>query len=116
MRWTKWILIANKKRYFTQYLSYKGAATYEIGIRYPKGKKVNPVYVGETSNERKRIHAYAQHGSHLSKIIDRHVDRGFTIHYRAIAMTSKQKAKALQDRLLKNFDYDWNLQNNLNFF
>ena len=66
-------------------------------------------YVGETQCESTRISAYAKHGSHLRSIIEDHLDRGWSLYYRAVACTSKIEAKRRQDELLRRFEYDWNI-------
>jgi hypothetical protein len=38
--------------------------------------------------------------------------RGWTLWYRATAFDSKADAVAMQNRMLKRFKYDWNLQGN----
>ena len=65
-------------------------------------------YVGETTNERSRIKCYARNGSHLSKIINRHLNAGWHLYYRATGCVSKIAAKQMQDNLLNRFKYDWN--------
>jgi hypothetical protein len=67
------------------------------------------MYVGETSNEKRRLAAYAQHGSHLSDIIDEHLKDGWHLYYHACAARSKLKAVAMQNNLLRHWDYDWNI-------
>ncbi len=67
------------------------------------------MYVGETSNEKRRVAAYAQHGSHLSKIIYQHLRDGWHLFYRARAASSKHTVVQMQNNLLDQWDYDWNI-------
>jgi excinuclease UvrABC nuclease subunit len=67
------------------------------------------VYVGKAKNERKRISAYASHGSHLSEIIDSYLKKGFTLFYRVQVKKSKAEAKKMQNNLLVLHKYDWNI-------
>jgi hypothetical protein len=70
------------------------------------------VYVGETVNERRRVVAYASHGSHLSEIIRAHLARGWHLWYRARSASSKRQAVRMQNNMLYHWDYDWNIQLN----
>ena len=112
MGWTSWRKIAEGRTWFSEGLDHDGPACYEIAVAGPHGGDLRLVYVGETSNERKRIASYAAHGSHLSKIIDYHLRQGWSLWYRAQAMPSKSAAVAMQNRMLGHFDYDWNIQLN----
>ena len=112
MGWTNWRKIADRDEWFSDELDHDGPACYELAIGGPRGGDIRPVYVGETGNERKRVVAYASHGSHLSKIIARHLKDGWCLYYRAQAKPTKKAAKVMQDRLLAEFDYDWNIQLN----
>jgi hypothetical protein len=112
MRWTDWRKIADKKEWFGDQLDWDGPACYELAIAGPRGGDLKPVYVGETANEKKRVIAYASHGSHLSEIISWHLNQGWTLWYRAVSLGTKKQAKAVQNSLLKRFDYDWNKQLN----
>lgn len=84
-------------------------ACYELGLGGPRYGNIQPVYIGETANERRRLTLYAQHGSHLARIIDDHLKKGFTLYYRAVALRTKEDAKDMQDNLLAKYDYDWNI-------
>ena len=112
MGWTSWRMIADRSTWYSDPLDHDGPACYELAIAGPLGGDMRPVYVGETRNERKRIASYAAHGSHLSEIIDHHLEQGWCLWYRAQAMPSKSAAVAMQNRLLTQFDYDWNIQLN----
>ena len=72
------------------------------------------VYVGETSNERSRVIAYASHGSHLSKIIKFQLNKDWILYYRAQIKNSKEEAIETQNNILIKFNYDWNIQLNCN--
>jgi len=106
--WTAWRKLANKKNWYNNEFDYDGPACYELGIGGPRGGNIQPVYVGETANERIRLSSYACHGSHLSAFIDKCLQQGYTLFYRAQALNSKRAAKNMQDNLLKKFLYDWN--------
>jgi|GEM_PF-1167823 hypothetical protein len=112
MGWTHWRKIADKQFWYTESLDWDGPACYELAIAGPRGGNGRTVYVGETLNEKKRMAAYAQHGSHLSEVIARHLKNGWHLYYRAQAVNTKGQAKKLQDLLLAQFDYDWNIQLN----
>lgn len=109
MGWTKWRKIADRKKWYGDELDWDGPACYELSMAGPRGGDLRPVYVGETANERKRVIAYASHGSHLSEIIKSHLRQRWTLWYRATAMRTKADAVAMQNRLLGRFDYDWNI-------
>jgi hypothetical protein len=107
--WTNWRKIAEGNTWFGDALDHEGPACYELGLGGPRGGDIGPSYVGETGNERRRVVAYASHGSHLARIIRSHLREGWSLYYRAEAKPSKEAAKAMQDRLLEAFDYDWNI-------
>src|ERR1700689_2415059 len=107
--WTRWRMIANHDEWFCDFLDWDGPACYELAIAGPHGGKLQPVYIGETKNERKRIIAYASHGSHLATIIKWHLKQGWHLYYRAQIKNSKKKAALMQNRLLEKFKYDWNV-------
>jgi hypothetical protein len=112
MGWTNWRKIAEKGTWCDDELDYDGPACYELAVGGPRGGDIRPVYVGETVNERTRVIAYASHGSHLAQIIRSHLRDGWSLYYRAQARPSKKAAKAMQDRLLEQFAYDWNILTN----
>jgi hypothetical protein len=112
MGWTSWRLIATDQEWFDEVLDHDGPACYELAIAGPRGGNLKPVYVGETINERRRVAAYARDGSHLARIVNRHLRDGWCLWYHAQAMKSKAAAVAMQDRLLVRFDYDWNIRLN----
>lgn len=112
MRFTNWRRLADNRAWYKDDFDYDGPACYELGTGGPRGGQIESHYVGETKNERQRMSAYANHGCHLSPIIDDHLRLGWTLYYRAIACSSKREAKRLQDKLLGKFSYDWNYQLN----
>ncbi len=111
-RWTGWRKIADRRGWYPNVLDWVGPACYELAIAGPRRGNLKIVYVGETSNEKKRMAAYARHGSHLSKIICWHLQRGWDLYYRARMAQSKDDAARMQDNLLDRWDYDWNLKLN----
>jgi hypothetical protein len=106
--WTRWRRIANSREWFDDELDWDGPACYELGIGGARRVK-HITYVGETANEKKRVAAYARSGSHLAKIVASHLRDGWWLYYRAQAMRSKTAAKRMQDSLLREYDYDWNI-------
>jgi len=107
--WTDWRLIANAEEWFDDELDWDGPACYELAIAGPRGGDLRIVYVGETTNERKRVATYARSGSHLADIIAEHLDDGWSLYYRAQATPTKAAAKRMQDSLLSHHEYDWNV-------
>ena len=107
--WTRWRKIADRKHWYNDTFDYEGPACYELAIGGPRGGNMRIVYVGETGNEKRRISAYARHGSHLSEIIDWHLKKGWCLFYHAQAKKTKAAAKKMQNRLLAKYDYDWNI-------
>lgn len=107
-KWTNWTKIAKYDEYFLDGLTYDGPCCYELGIRQFLIEEILSVYVGETSNERKRISAYAVDGSHLRKLINRHLKAGHALYFRSQAKRTKSEAKRMQDSLLSNYKYEWN--------
>jgi hypothetical protein len=112
MAWTHWRKIADRKHWFPDTLDWDGPACYELALAGPRGGSCTIVYVGETTNERTRLVAYASHGSHLSRIIAQHLRMGWHLHYRAQAKESKADAVRMQNSLLARFEYEWNIQLN----
>ena len=112
-RWTQWRKIADQKYWYAEALDWNGPACYELAIAGPRRGSLHIVYVGETSNESKRIIAYAKHGSHLSKIVHSHLVDGWHLYYHARTAATKEEAVQTQDRLLARWDYDWNIKLNM---
>jgi len=111
-RWTHWRKIADRRSWYDDSLDWDGPACYELATAGPRGGNLRIVYVGETSNEKSRVIAYASHGSHLAEVVDWHLRRGWCLFYHAQLKRSKQAAVETQDRLLAMFDYDWNIRLN----
>ena len=111
-QWTRWRKIADRRAWFDDELDWDGPTCYELAVAGPRGGDLRIVYVGETKNEKRRMVAYASHGSHLSEIIHSHLKCGWHLYYRARAAPSKEQAVRMQDNLLGRWDYDWNLKLN----
>ena len=109
MSWTDWTLLADKKCWYVDEWPYDGPSCYELGTAGPQGGDIQPHYVGETSNEKRRMAAYGRNGSHLAEVIDDHLRRGWFLWYRGRAFDTKKAAKAMQDRMLGRHVYDWNV-------
>jgi len=107
--WTSWRRIANRREWFDDALDWDGPACYELGLGGPRGGVRHIVYVGETSNERTRVIAYARSGSHLARIIATHLRDGWVLYYRAQSKASKAAAVRMQNSLLGRHRYDWNI-------
>ena len=108
MRWTNWRKIAEKDYWYGESLDWDGPACYELAVAGARGGKRKTVYVGETSNEKKRISTYARNGSHLSEIIHNHLEEGWHLYYHAILTRTKEEAVQLQNNLLGKYIYEWN--------
>jgi GIY-YIG catalytic domain-containing protein len=111
-RWTNWRKIATRRDWFDDELDWDGPACYELALAGPRRGGLLIVYVGETLNEKRRVATYARHGSHLSEIINNHLRGGWYLYYRACAVSSKSAAVAMQNNLLAQWEYDWNIQLN----
>jgi hypothetical protein len=107
-RWTGVRKIADQHAWYSDCFDHDGPACYELILAGPRGGSLRIVYVGETGNERTRLTCYARNGSHLSKLIDWHLARGWTLYYRAQATVSKNAAKRMQDNRLARYFYPWN--------
>ena len=110
--WTQWRKVADRNHWYDDALDWDGPACYELAIGGPRGGNLRIVYVGETISESRRVIAYASYGSHLSKIIEWHLKQGWHLHYRAQTKNSKREAVRMQNNLLAELDYDWNIQLN----
>lgn len=111
-RWTRWRKIADRRHWYGDELDWDGPACYELAIGGPRGGDLRIVYVGETANEKRRVIAYASHGSHLAEIVEWHLKRGWHLFYRAQIKDSKSEAIRAEQNLLAAFDYDWNIRLN----
>jgi len=105
--------LANRKEWFDGQFDHDGPSCYELGTGGPRGGDIQPHYVGETKNERKRMCQYACHGSHLSETIDWHLEEGWCLYYRGTALQTKAAAVEMQNRRLARFKYDWNQKLNV---
>ena len=103
MRWTNWRKIADKDYWYTESLDWGGPACYELAIAGPRGGSRKTVYVGETNSEKRRMSTYAKNGSHLSELINAHLEAGWHLYYHAILTETKEKAVLLFDNLGSNF-------------
>lgn len=112
MGWTKFRLLADKKHWYDEILDWDGPACYELAIAGPRGGNLRIVYIGETSNEKKRMASYARSGSHLAREIDWHLKEGWCLRYRGYGCNSKKEAVEMEKRMLKKFKYDWNIKFN----
>jgi hypothetical protein len=111
-KWTNWKKIAKSNECYLDDVIYTGASCYELGVKQWLIEDIQPVYVAETSNEKRRISCYATHGSHLNNIINEHLKMGHALYYRTKAKRPKKEAKKMQDFLLAKYEYDWNIQFN----
>ena len=111
-KWTEWRKIAEGSAWCNDEFDYDGPSCYELGIGGPNYGNIQPVYVGETGNEKVRLSVYARGGSHLSNFINEELRQGHSLYYHAQAMPSKEAAKRMQDNLLDKFKYPWNKQLN----
>jgi hypothetical protein len=109
MAWTAWRLLAERSKWFDESFDYNGAACYELSIGGPRGGDRRIVYCGHTGNEKQRMSRYGRDGSHLAKIIQRHLRDGWSLSYRGWCCDSKESADAMERRQLQKFDFPWNL-------
>ena len=109
-RWTEWRKIAEGSKWFPDVIDHVGPACYELGIGGPRARSAEPMYVGETDNERRRISGYARSGWHLKKEIGMTLRAGWSLYYRAQALPSREAARRMQNRLLVKYDYPLNIQ------
>jgi hypothetical protein len=57
---------------------------------------------------------YGRDGSHLSKIINYHLNQGWYIYYRSHAFATKEAAEKMERTMLSQRPYDWNVLLNRN--
>ena len=111
MGWTHWKKLANLRDNYSYDIDYSKSAVYELGVRRRSGKYITPVYVGETSDLKRRMKDYANTGSHLRSFANKYWRMGYTVFFRFQDTKSKSEAKKLQDALLKRHGlerYPWN--------
>jgi len=111
-KWINWRVIAVKNYWYNDKLDWDGPACHELAIAGSKVGDLKIVYVGETSNKKHRMASYARSGSHLFKIIRWHLKEGWYLYYRGCTCSSKRGAVEMQNRMLENYKYDWNIQLN----
>jgi hypothetical protein len=109
MAWTAWRLLAERSKWFDEQFDHAGAACYELSIAGPRGGDRRIVYCGHTGNEEKRMSTYGRDGSHLAKIIRSHLRDGWCLYYRGWCCDSKGEADSMERRMLRGFDYPWNI-------
>ena len=97
-------------------------------LKVVRGERKAVVYIGFTDRESKgslhrRLFEYMNHGSHISHIIQRALDRGFSIYARWMKLSQEhcqvrdngiQRAKELEGEHLAKYNYAWNQRNNGN--
>jgi hypothetical protein len=108
MSWTRWRKLADRQGWYDDVFDYDGPCCYELATGGPRGGDIQPHYVGETSNEKKRMCQYGRDGSHLSRIINRYLKDGWSLYYHAYCTDSKEKAVEMERNLLARHKYDWN--------
>ena len=108
-QWTKPRLLAWKGHWDREGVDYDGPACYELATGGPRGGSLQPHYVGHTKNAKSRMSCYGRDGSHLSEIINDHINRGWWIYYRLRAFSTKEAAEKMERSMLKNWEYDWNI-------
>jgi hypothetical protein len=109
MAWTNWRLLADRSSWYSDLFDHVGPACYELSIAGPRGGNRTITYCGHTVNEKARLSNYGRDGSHLATIIVRHLRQGWFLYYRARACTTKDKAEAMERRMLDKYDYPWNI-------
>jgi hypothetical protein len=107
--WTEPRIIAYRNHWCDLHFDYDGPCCYELGTGGVRRGRIEWHYVGETINERRRMIQYASYGSHLAEIIRWHLRQGWCLYYRSYGVDSKQAAVAMQNRLLRQYKYDWNV-------
>ncbi|MCI0393116.1 MAG: GIY-YIG nuclease family protein [Acidobacteria bacterium] len=90
------------------HLTYDGPSCYMLGTGGPLGGNLEWHYVGHTVNERRRMCQYGRDGSHLSRIINYHLNQEWHLWYRAISCGSKEAAGIMERAYLKKYIFDWN--------
>ncbi|QDZ21670.1 GIY-YIG domain-containing protein [Chloropicon primus] len=87
---------------------------YEFALAHPNDpSKRFKVYVGYSSNIQKRHHLnYQRDGSHLLPQLERSLKEEYIVLRRVTYCQDAEKAKALESKLLRTYDYPWNLMEN----
>ena len=94
MGWTRARLLAYKNEWYDASLDHEGPACYEIGTGGPRGGNIEWHYVGETVNEKARMSRYGSDGSHLSKMINWHLEAGVAYLLPRLRMPIERGRKA----------------------
>jgi hypothetical protein len=113
-RWTSWKKLAVKGEWYSWDEHIGQAACYEFGLGGQRRcSSPDIVYVGETGNLAQRLGVHASHAhDNLRKVIDSHLRRGFGLYFRAYYVSSRPVARRMQNNLLDEYEYDWNIQRN----
>jgi len=87
---------------------------YEFSLVHPSStKKRFKVYAGHTNNMLRRHHRdYRSNGSHLLKQFSSALQEGYIVMRRVKYTESAEKAKAVESKLLKHYNYAWNAMEN----
>lgn len=112
MGWTRWTKIAEGQHWFDDELDYDGPVIYELSLAGPRGGNREIMYVGKATSEKRRIRSYASNGSHLRKEVNDGLRDGWCLFYRAMACVSADAARERELRMLRKFDYPWNIRDN----
>ena len=103
-----------KKNENSTHLLKEKPGVYEFSLVHPSDmKKRFKVYAGMTSNMLQRHHRnYRSNGSHLLKQFEGAVREGYLVLRRVKYTKSTEKAKALESRMLRQYNYAWNSMEN----
>mmetsp|Transcript_14358 Transcript_14358/g.36225 ORF Transcript_14358/g.36225 Transcript_14358/m.36225 type:complete len:189 (-) Transcript_14358:1322-1888(-) len=86
---------------------------YEYCLTLPGSSKHYKVYVGFSKNMRQRhFFNYRKHGSHLLRFFEDACRKGYVVMRRVKYCKSAEKAKALESKLLRRYNYAWNKMEN----
>lgn len=109
-RWTRWRLLTTRhlQRWNDSTFDHHGPACYELGVG-TRVTAVEIVYIGETSDEARRMKEYASGRAHLWMKISAHLWGSTKLYYRSQAKATKAEAKAMQDRLLARWGGEYRL-------
>ena len=92
---------------------------YEFAATLPGKRKRRVVYVGSTCvrngscpSLKNRIVDYTKHGNHKKDEINEALRRGYTLWVRFKPAQDKPEAKKMENDLLSEYNYAWNVRNN----
>ena len=87
---------------------------YEFSLVHPSSmKKRFKVYAGHTNNMLRRHNRdYRSNGSHLLKQFSNALQEGYIVMRRVKYTETTGKAKAIESKLLKHYNYAWNAKEN----